>query len=278
MRSANRDNDQAKSVANIATDSSDAVRYDAYTMENWLQTALDKVGMSQAELAREMTKLLGRSIDRAAVNKIALSKRTLKADEAFAIVRLTGAELPETMTSGLPPEGYDLNLGKGVPIPPGRMLFGGKVSAGYFLSVDEFNQDLENFQVPPSIPRHPGYPQLQQTAYLAVGDSMDKAGILDGMWVVAASYADWIDKIGELDNGNRVIVQRTRAGGSEIERTVKEVQFARLGMRLVPRSSNPVHKEFFIDLDVDADSDTEEVGIIGVVLWVGLDMDPRSQR
>lgn len=164
------------------------------------------------------------------------------------------------------------------PVPAGHLPYGGKVSAGYFLSVDEFNQDLDYFEVPPSIPRHPTYPMLQQSAYQAIGDSMNEIGILDGMWVVAASYADWIDKIGELDNGNYVIVQRSRAGGSEIERTVKEVQFARRGMRLVPRSTNPTHKEFFIDLDTDADPDTEQVSIIGVVLWFGNDVDPRSRR
>lgn len=162
-------------------------------------------------------------------------------------------------------------------IPSGQLAYGGPVSAGYFLSVDEFNQDLEHFAVPPSIPRHPSYPDLEQAAYPVKGDSMNEAGILDGMWAVAAKYADWVDKIGELDNGNNVIVQRARASGSEIERTVKEVQFARRGMRLIPRSNNPVHKEFFIDLDAEADTDVEEVTIIGVVLWVGRDMDPRSK-
>lgn len=163
-------------------------------------------------------------------------------------------------------------------VPSGHLPFGGKISAGYFLLVDEFNQDLEFFAVPDSVPIHPGYPGLQQSAWLAQGDSMNEAGILDGMWVVAASYADWVDKIGELDNGNYVIVQRTRNGGSEIERTVKEVQFARKGMRLIPRSSNKTHKEFFINLDQEANSDTEEVSILAVVLWFGRDVDPRSRK
>lgn len=163
-------------------------------------------------------------------------------------------------------------------VPAGQLPYGGKVSAGYFLSLDEFNQDLEHFQVPASVSPHPRYPNLQQAAYQALGDSMNAIGLLDGMWVVAASYADWIDKIGELDNGNYVVVQRTRASGAELERTVKEVQFARRGMRLIPRSTNPVHKEFFIDLDTEADNDTEEVSIIGVVLWFGNDVDPRSKK
>ena len=165
-----------------------------------------------------------------------------------------------------------------VPISPGRVPYGGRVNAGYFLTIDEFNQDLGDHLVPASVPRHPGYPQLPQTAWKVIGDSMDQAGFIEGMWAVAAPYLDYIDKIGELDNGNYVIVERRRFGGGEIERTVKEVQFARRGMRLVPRSSNPDYKEFFIDLDDGADNDVEEVRIIAVVLWVGLDVDPRSRR
>lgn len=236
-------------------------------LSTWLQEALASSGISQAEVARALTDKLGRSIDRAAVNKMASGKRKIAADELIAITQVLKVAAPADTATNEPR-----------PIPAGHLPYGGKVSAGYFLSVDEFNQDLEYFEVPPSVPRHPSYPMLQQSAYQAVGDSMNEVGILDGMWVVAASYADWIDKIGELDNGNFVIVQRARAGGSEIERTVKEVQFARRGMRLVPRSTNPVHKEFFIDLDVDADPDTEQVAIIGVVLWFGNDVDPRSKR
>lgn len=241
-------------------------RYNRKMLSEWLHTALSQSGRSQADIARMLTTKLGRSIDRAAVNKMIKGTRKIAADELLAISGYLEAAAP---TPVLEPTR---------DIPPGRPAYGGKVSAGYFLALDEFNQDLEHFQVPPSIPRHPGYPNLKQTAYLALGDSMNEAGIVEGMWVVAASYADWIDKIGELDNGNYVIVQRSRASGSELERTVKEVQFARRGMRLIPRSSNPVHKALFIDLDTDADPDTEEVSIIGVVLWFGSDVDPRSRK
>src|SRR5690606_25261264 len=110
------------------------------------------------------------------------------------------------------------------------------------------------------------------------GTSMDLAGILDGEWLVGASYSDYVDKIGELDNGDYVVVERTRYQGSERELTVKEVQFARLGMRLIPRSSDRRHKEFFIPLDNDADPDRESVRIIGVVLWVGRDLAPGGRE
>lgn len=167
---------------------------------------------------------------------------------------------------------------KGVPIPPGgRLPYGGTVAAGDWLSVDDFNQDVADVRVPLSVPRHPGYPQLEQVAWKCRGDSMDLAGILDGMWLVGAKYLDYVDKIGELDNGNFVVVERTRYQGAERELTVKEVQFARRGMRLIPRSSNPRHREFFIDLAPEADPDVEVVSILGVVLWVGRDLAPSAK-
>lgn len=155
------------------------------------------------------------------------------------------------------------------PFPSSRQLvaYGGAVRAGEFLPVDDdYNQDAGDHLVPPGVVAHPAYSNIRQAAWQVSGDSMDQAGILDGMWVVAGNYADYVDKIGELGNGNFVVVERTRNGGSERELTVKEVQFARKGMRLIPRSSNPRHKEFFIRLDEEADNDTEEVKILAVVL------------
>lgn len=160
------------------------------------------------------------------------------------------------------------HLSGAVAVHPGEPLsYAGIVQAGDFRPVDEhFDQDDGDHMVPPGIYRHPQYPDVRQAAWQVRGDSMDEAGIRDGMWVVGAMYLDYVDRVGELFNGQYVVVERTRHGGSERELTVKEVQFARGGMRLVPRSSNKAHREFFVALDNDADPDTETVGIIAVVL------------
>jgi SOS-response transcriptional repressor LexA len=165
-----------------------------------------------------------------------------------------------------------------VPISPQRVAYGGTVRAGEFLPVDEdYNQDAGDHMVPSGVSAHPAYPTIPQAAWKVSGDSMDQAGILDGMWVVAGDYSQYVDQVGELGNGNYVVVERTKNGGGERELTVKEVQFARRGMRLIPRSSNPRHKEFFIPLDSDVDNDVEIVRILAVVFWAGWDMDPRSK-
>lgn len=62
----------------------------------WLQSALEKTGMKQAELARALTASLGRSIDRAAVNKMVKGSRKIAADEMLAISYLLGVPTPES--------------------------------------------------------------------------------------------------------------------------------------------------------------------------------------
>jgi hypothetical protein len=95
------------------------------------------------------------------------------------------------------------------------------------------------------------------------------------MWVVAGTYSDYVDRVGDVDNGQYVIVERTRFGGSERELTLKEVQFTRGGMRLIPRSLNLRHKELFIPLDHKADGDEETVRILAVVFAAVMDFGTR---
>lgn len=73
-------------------------------LSDWLREALEATGIKQAELARLLTEQLGRSIDRAAVNKMVAGNRAIAADEAFAIERITGWEAPSEIE--VPLKGY----------------------------------------------------------------------------------------------------------------------------------------------------------------------------
>lgn len=73
-------------------------------LSKWLEAALESAQITQAELARRLTEELGRSIDRAAVNKMVAGKRAIAADELLAIQRITGETAPQTMT--VPLKGY----------------------------------------------------------------------------------------------------------------------------------------------------------------------------
>ncbi|WDQ98168.1 S24 family peptidase [Devosia sp. J2-20] len=91
-------------VVKIETDSSAAMPYGLGMLSEWLQTALGASGISQAELSRRLTAELGRSIDRAAVNKMTKGTRDIQADELMVIERETGWEAPRTIE--VPLKGY----------------------------------------------------------------------------------------------------------------------------------------------------------------------------
>lgn len=63
-------------------------------LSDWLKSALDTAGMGQSMLAKELTSRLGRSIDRAAVNKMTKGQRHIKGDEMIAIAEITGVPAP----------------------------------------------------------------------------------------------------------------------------------------------------------------------------------------
>ncbi|TPM89881.1 helix-turn-helix transcriptional regulator [Mesorhizobium sp. B2-1-3A] len=63
-------------------------------LSDWLRDALQTKGISQADMARILTERLGRSIDRAAMNKMTVGKRAIFADELLEIQRVTGIQAP----------------------------------------------------------------------------------------------------------------------------------------------------------------------------------------
>lgn len=243
---------------------------DNRSMTNWLEPFLRSAGLSQEQLAEAI------SMSRATINRLANDHSRLKLDRAEELAPHLGVPAEQLMLNRPPQGSGDARGPVGTP-PSGRLPYAGTVAAGDWLSVDDFNQDLADSTVPDSVPRHPRFSQLQQMAWRVRGSSMDQAGILDGMWLVGASYADYVDKVGELDNGFVVVVERSRFQGAERELTVKEVQFASRGMRLIPRSSEARHKEFFVPLDEEADPDKETIRILGVVLSVVRDLAPRAR-
>ena len=86
------------SRVNVAKTEKDLQRYSQYhfhMLANWLQAALKTSGISQSELSRRLTEMLGRSIDRAAINKMCSGTRNIYGDELLAIVSVTGVAAPQ---------------------------------------------------------------------------------------------------------------------------------------------------------------------------------------
>jgi phage repressor protein C with HTH and peptisase S24 domain len=81
-------------VAILELDGCSAARYSQSMLRDWLRETLQQRGMAQAELARRLTEEVGRSIDRAAVNKMLNGKRGIDAEEALAIERILQTPAP----------------------------------------------------------------------------------------------------------------------------------------------------------------------------------------
>lgn len=82
-------------VANTERDGFHRSRYPFFMLADWLRQALKDSNTSQADLSRKLTTHLGRSIDRAAVNKMTTGARAIQGDELLEIERITGYEAPK---------------------------------------------------------------------------------------------------------------------------------------------------------------------------------------
>lgn len=124
--------------------------------------------------------------------------------------------------------------------PPFGVRFGGTVEAGAFRTQDLLDQTGEQVRVPIA---HDGrFPPAAQFAFKVVGDSMNKAHIIEGMHVLAIDVHAWEKVNGQPRDGALVIVARMKAGGPERELTVKRLRITSKQMLLEPESTNPSHK------------------------------------
>ncbi len=85
----------SENVANMEKDSLTVEVYGYSMLSEWLRVALEQSEVSQSELSRLLTERLGRSIDRAAVNKMLTNKRGITGDELLAIEAITGTTAPK---------------------------------------------------------------------------------------------------------------------------------------------------------------------------------------
>lgn len=108
-----------------------------------------------------------------------------------------------------------------IPAEETGVAFGGIVEAGAFRPVDLLDQDGERRRI--AVAPDPRFPAAAQHAFSVVGDSMDRAGILDGMYVVAVDLRAYMDRCGDLADGNHVVAVRVSDGGHRRELTVKHV-------------------------------------------------------
>lgn len=179
------------------------MRYALYMsrdLSKWLVSALrHAAGLSQAELARKLTEKLGRSIDRAAVNKMAKpGGRGIAADELLAIAEITGYPAPSPRSRARAQTTQALGyVGAGSEIVP----------------IDDHAQGagLEEVELPPGVP-------ADSALVIVRGDSMYPR-YYDNEYLFYREYeGNIVDLIGkecvvQLEDG-RTYVKTLRKGQS----------------------------------------------------------------
>lgn len=255
--------------------------FDPQTLAGRIERRLEAVGLS-ASAASE--KAMGEG-KRDAIRKIfAKAKDGLETSPRGDTLRSLARVLKTTsswLLEGVGPEevspGEMVLEGPGVPHTGSKPAYAGNVQAGAFLAVDEyFNQDPDD--VPSYVVAVAEYNRVRQYVWRSIGDSMNRAGITDGMWIVGADAADYIDVYGDIVTEDLVIVERSRHQGAERELTVKEVHFFRDRYELRPVSDNEDYKPIIVPHDLTVDGDGEEVKIIGVVLTAYANLKSRRGR
>lgn len=216
--------------------------YQRRMLSKWLRDALKSAGMTQSELARQMTVALGRSIDRAAVQKMTKDKggRKISADELFAIAKILGAPAPA--------EKSDLRT----------VTVATHVQAGLWAETWEWADD-DHYQV--AVPRDAALDGFRLYGAETRGPSMNKR------WpertVVVFTNVD--ETLESPQPGKRYVVEAKRADGKR-EHTVKLLHRDEQGkFWLVPESNDPL---FQAPLSVDdGATNGDEVRIVGRVRY-----------
>lgn len=142
-------------------------------------------------------------------------------------------------------------------------LVAGRVEAGTFREVDEFDQS-ERIEV--ALPRDELFPNARQLLFDCSGDSMNDLKprpILEGDRLVCLAYDD-VEHLVELKSGMVVVVERTRDSGHFREWSVKQLELYPDRAEFHPRSTNPKHKPIVIRQDHEAD-DGVTVKVIALV-------------
>ena len=142
-------------------------------------------------------------------------------------------------------------------------LIAGRVEAGTFREVDEFDQS-ERVEV--ALPRDELFPNARQLLFDCSGDSMNDLKprpILEGDRLVCLAYDD-VEHLVELKSGMVVVVERSRDSGHFREWSVKQLELYPDRAEFHPRSTNPKHKPIVVRQEHDAD-DGVAVQVIALV-------------
>lgn len=201
---------------------------------------------------------LGRSIDRAAVNKMTTGKRAIAADELLVLIQALDVEAPTIANDNR----YGRSL---LPAPESKARAGvlriaGEVAAGVWREVDlEAAAEYGDMQAIVD----PRYPEREQFLLIVRGTSLNRI----------ASDGDFLHCVGiigsgvEIQPGDLVIVERSKDEGGLVETTAKRVQRLNGTYELHPQSTDPQFQTPVV-IPEDYVDEFESIRIIAKVLLI----------
>jgi DNA-binding XRE family transcriptional regulator len=139
----------------------------------------------------------------------------------------------------------------------------GKVAAGYWRSCD-YQDDIDQFPLMPSI-MNSHYPAESQFIIVVEGESLNQTAP-NGSFLHCAKLLEAGIDPNNLEDGQLVIVQRTRQQFGEFEMTAKRIR-KNGDWELWPESDRPEFQEPFRIADFQGESD-ETIEIIAIVVAI----------
>lgn len=218
-------------------------------MKNNIAYFRKQKGMSQAELAAEI------DIHWTNLSKIENDRSDPGMERYQQIANSLGVKLPDLFA-----ELNDAGVVATEASAPRLLQFAGEAQAGVWRDVEIYSS-TEPRAV--AILPDPRYRNATQYVWGVKGDSMDRAGILDGMFALGVDYIEFVKHYRPIATGDIVVVERLRFGGQERERTIKRYREDFDGVSLLPESSNPLHKP--IHIPKDGEIEGEEIRILAYV-------------
>lgn len=221
-------------------------------MGNQLKKIRESKGMTHDDAAAAM------AISRGQYIKLERGERRLNEDYILRASRAFGVPVQLVISEDDEWSGDD-EL-PSAPIGANFLPFAGTTQAGVFVDVElHANHEPQAVAISPD----PRYRRARQYVWQVLGDSMNKAGIHDGMFAVGVDYVDFVEHYRPIETGDIVVVERMRFDGQERERTIKRYWEEPTGVALMPESTNPHHKPIVIPKDGVIEG--EEIRIIAYV-------------
>lgn len=133
----------------------------------------------------------------------------------------------------------------------------GIVQAGAWRSTEDSGAAV----LPDNVPTSTEFPAEWQCAYVVVGQSLNKTAKDGDILICVDVIASGVD----IEDGDLVIVERSRYSGQQIETTAKRIRKTISGFELWPESDRQEHQE---PIALNGAEEGEEIRVAAKVVWI----------